>query len=315
MSLLGKYSWSAPAREKYRSEYAILPLLCVIFANRKKVCKMKKMLFVPAGGLANRMRALAASYTLSRKVGVEMESVWFRDWALNAPFHALFEPIHQEGLILRDASWCDYLTLDRPRRKNLFVPRLYQRMMFRDALYEARITPLRMQHFDFEAWARQGDIYLASYTDFYPYDYALLRRLFVPLPDVQREIDAYEDRFSSHTIGVHIRRTDHMASILQSPTELFVEAIDREVEQNADTKIFLATDSEAIKAEMRSRYGNRLITASEEADRNSIAGIKGGIVDMYTLARTTKIYGSFQSSFSELASQLGGVEVKVLRKH
>ena len=120
------------------------------------------MLFVPAGGLANRMRALAASYTLNRKVGVEMESVWFRDWALNAPFHALFEPIHQEGLILRDASWCDYLTLDRPRRKNLFVPRLYQRMMFRDALYEARITPLRMQHFDFEAWARQGDVYLAS---------------------------------------------------------------------------------------------------------------------------------------------------------
>ena len=36
---------------------------------------------------------------------------------------------------------------------------------------------------------------------------------------------------------------------------------------------------------------------------------------MYTLARTEKIYGSFQSSFSELASQLGGVEVKVLRKH
>ncbi|MGN1255698.1 MAG: glycosyl transferase [Bacteroidaceae bacterium] len=276
---------------------------------------MKKMVFVPAGGLANRMRAMAASYTLARKVGVEMKAVWFRDWALNAPFHALFEPIQQEGLSIRDASFVDCLTLDRPRRKNLFVPRLYQRLMFRDALYEARITPLRMQHFDFEAWFRQGGIYLASYTDFYPYDYDLLRKLFVPLPDVKRQIDAFAEGFSSHTIGVHIRRTDNKASILQSPTELFVDAIDKEVEQNDDTVIFLATDSEAIKDEMRSRYGKRLLTAGAEADRNSIAGIKGGIVDMYSLARTNRIYGSFQSSFSELASQIGGVEVHVLRKH
>lgn len=276
---------------------------------------MKKMVFVPAGGLANRMRAMAASYTLARKVGVEMKAVWFRDWALNAPFHALFEPIHQEGLSVRDASFFDYVTLDRPRRKNLFVPRLYQRMMFRDALYEARITPLRMQHFDFEAWFRQGGIYLASYTDFYPYDYDLLRKLFVPLPDVRRQIDAFAEGFSSHTIGVHIRRTDNKASILQSPTELFVDAIDKEVEQNDDTVIFLATDSEAIKDEMRSRYGRRLLTAGDEADRNSITGIKGGVVDMYTLARTNRIYGSFQSSFSELASQIGGIEVHVLRKH
>lgn len=276
---------------------------------------MKKMVFVPAGGLANRMRAMAASYTLARKVGVEMKAVWFRDWALNAPFHALFEPINQEGLSVRDASFFDYVTLDRPRRKNLFVPRLYQRMMFRDALYEARITPLRMQHFDFEAWFRQGGIYLASYTDFYPYDYDLLRKLFVPLPDVRRQIDAFAEGFSSHTIGVHIRRTDNKASILQSPTELFVDAIDKEVEQNDDTVIFLATDSEAIKDEMRSRYGRRLLTAGDEADRNSITGIKGGVVDMYTLARTNRIYGSFQSSFSELASQIGGIEVHVLRKH
>ena len=132
---------------------------------------------------------------------------------------------------------------------------------------------------------------------------------------MRRQIDAFAEGFSSHTIGVHIRRTDNKASILQSPTELFVDAIDKEVEQNDDTVIFLATDSEAIKDEMRSRYGRRLLTAGDEADRNSITGIKGGVVDMYTLARTNRIYGSFQSSFSELASQIGGVEVHVLRKH
>ncbi len=275
---------------------------------------MDKLTFVPAGGLANRMRATAAAYTLARRVGVEMTAVWFRDWALNAPFRALFEPVRLEGMTLREATLMDYVLLSRPRPKNLRLPRLLQRMMFRDALYEHMITPLRKQHFDFEAWARGGGVYLASYTGFLPYDLDLLRRLFVPLPEVERGIDAFTQRFSPHTIGVHIRRTDNVASIQQSPTSLFVEAIDRELSANADTMVFLATDSQEVKGEMRSRYGDRVLTATEEADRDSIGGIRGGIVDMYALSRTGKIYGSFQSSFSCLASQLGDIPLEVLQK-
>lgn len=275
---------------------------------------MNKLTFVPAGGLANRMRATAAAYTLACRVGSEMDAVWFCDWALNAPFHALFEPVGLEGMTLRDASWTDRVMLDRPRRKNFFIPRLFQRIMFRSALYEARITPLRRQNFDFEQWARQGNVYLASYTGFLPYDFALLRQLFVPLPEVERSIARFTKRFGSHTIGVHIRRTDNVDSIRQSPTELFIDAIDRELQANPATAIFLATDSEAIKDEMRRRYGERVLTATEEADRDSVEGIRGGIVDMFALSRTDKIYGSFQSSFSELASQIGGVELQILSK-
>ena len=275
---------------------------------------MNKLTFVPAGGLANRMRATAAAYTLASRVGSPVSVVWFCDWALNAPFHALFEPVRFDGMTLRDASWTDRVMLDRPRRKNFFIPRLFQRIMFRSALYEARITPLRRQNFDFEQWARQGNVYLASYTGFLPYDFALLRQLFVPLPEVERSIARFTRQFGRHTIGVHIRRTDNVDSIRQSPTELFIEAIDRELQANPATTIFLATDSEAIKDEMRRRYGERVLTATEEADRDSIEGIRGGIVDMFALSRTDKIYGSFQSSFSELASQIGGVELQILSK-
>ena len=275
---------------------------------------MDRLTFVPAGGLANRMRAMAAAYTLSGRAGLEMQAVWFRDWALNAPFHALFRPIAEEGLTLREATLCDHLLLGRPRPRNLRIPRLFQRVMFRSALYEHQITPLCNRHFDFEAWARGGDVYLASYTDFLPYDHRLLCRLFVPLPLVERDIAAFTRQFTPHTIGVHIRRTDNAASIDQSPTPLFIGAIDREVRADSRTTIFLATDSEAVKQELRSRYGRRLLAAGGEAGRDSIQGIRGGIVDMYTLSRTDKIYGSFQSSFSQLASQIGGVPLEVLRK-
>ena len=34
---------------------------------------------------------------------------------------------------------------------------------------------------------------------------------------------------------------------------------------------------------------------------------------MYTLARTQKIYGSFQSSFSDMAAQIGGTPLEILK--
>ena len=57
---------------------------------------------------------------------------------------------------------------------------------------------------------------------------------------------------------------------------------------------------------MREEFGNRIITAGEEAFRGNVDGIRGGLADMYTLARTQCIYGSAGSSFSEMASYIGG---------
>ena len=84
--------------------------------------------------------------------------------------------------------------------------------------------------------------------------------------------------------------------------------------ESPDLSIYLATDSETVKQELKRRYGNRLLCAEEEADRSSTSGIQGGVADMYTLARTDKIFGSFQSSFSELASQLGNIPLVIVKK-
>lgn len=131
---------------------------------------MNKLFFVPVGGLANRMRAVASACTLARKVGIGVSVVWFKDWALNAPFNALFQPIQWKEMAIREATFYDYWVFDRPRKKNFFVPRFFQRILFDDSLYEKQITPLCKQHFDFEAWAKKGEVYLASYTAFQKYD-------------------------------------------------------------------------------------------------------------------------------------------------
>lgn len=61
------------------------------------------LLFVPVGGLANRMRAVASAYNLARHTGVNLSVVWFGDWAVNARFCNIFEPVN--GLCLRDATF------------------------------------------------------------------------------------------------------------------------------------------------------------------------------------------------------------------
>lgn len=83
---------------------------------------MGKITFVPVGGLANRMRAVASAVMLAGKTKSELSIIWFRDWALNAPFYQLFKPVDREVACLRDASRLDYALLDRPRSKNFHFP-------------------------------------------------------------------------------------------------------------------------------------------------------------------------------------------------
>lgn len=275
---------------------------------------MGKITFVPVGGLANRMRAVASAVTLAGKTESELQVVWFQDWALNASFSRLFKPVDATMAGLRDASPLDYLLLDRPRSKNFHIPRICQKFVFDSCLYERFITPLCKKHFDFETWARDRQVYMASYTAFQLYKHELVRRLFVPLDEIQEEIDKRSHLFSKYMIGVHIRRTDNIDSIRQSPIELFYDKLDQDIKEDTEIGIYLATDSEEVKQLMKERYGERLLLSDKQASRDSWEGIKDGIADMYTLARTQKIYGSFQSSFSDMAAQIGGVPLEIIKK-
>ena len=60
---------------------------------------MHKFMFIPVGGLANRMRAVSSAVTLAQKTNTIIDIVWFQDWALHAPFKTLFCPINIQNVI------------------------------------------------------------------------------------------------------------------------------------------------------------------------------------------------------------------------
>lgn len=275
---------------------------------------MSNFIFIPVGGLANRMKAVASAFILAQQNLIDTNVIWFQDWALHAPFNTVFEPIHSPNICIKEASLIDHIIYDRPRAKNLYIPRLFQYFIFRSCLYEKTIQDLKKQNFNFNNWIQKGHVYMASYLDFQEISTDILRQLFIPLPPIQARIDHLSQQFSPYTLGVHVRRTDNAASIELSPIELFFTAIDKEIDSYADASIYLATDDESVKLEFQKRYGKRLIYAKDKADRSSITGIQGGIVDMYALARTQKILGSFHSSFSELAAQVGNIPLEIIKK-
>ena len=269
-----------------------------------------QLLFVPSGGLANRMRAIASAYTLTQQTDSDLQVVWFQDWALHAPFRSIFE--ETPLVAVREATLVDHLIYDRARKKNFFLPALPQRMLFQRHIKEQDVTPLKKQSFDFEQWARGKRCYMSCYQVFGSFPDNLYSQLFHPVKEVMGVVDSYRSQFNSHTIGLHIRRTDNAESIAKSPTVLFINKVREEVDQHDDTMVYLATDSTEVKREFIAAFGSRIITPKEDACRDSISGIRGGVVDLWTLASTQKIYGSAGSSFSPMAASIGGVPLEIM---
>ena len=65
--------------------------------------------FVPAGGLGNRMKSIAAAIRLAQAVDDELEVIWFQDWGLGCRFDQLFKPLGIDRVTLRSSDRLRYL--------------------------------------------------------------------------------------------------------------------------------------------------------------------------------------------------------------
>ncbi len=272
------------------------------------------LLLVPSGGLANRMRSIASAWNLCTKTDARLQVVWFQGWGMHSAFCDLFEPIHAEGLLLREATFWDYVINDRPRRHNLWLPWLPQQLFYKGGvIHELQVSAMRDQGFDFEAWLNGSKRYMSCYDEFGTFPDDLYARLFRPNKVVKQLIANYDSHFSEYVIGMHIRRTDNIDSIRMSPTELFIEKGRQELTLHPELTIFLATDSEEVKQQMQKEFGSHVVTSEHEASRDSVEGLREGLADMWTLAKTQIIYGSAGSSFSVMAARIGGCKLEILK--
>ena len=267
------------------------------------------------GGLGNRMRVAAAAYTMSERTGLPMRVLWVAQWGMPCRFDNLFSPCCQAatGFTLRDAEGMERWLYARSRPANLYIPRIVQKLRFSNIIRSPQIYHLNQAGFDYETWFRRGSNLMFAYRHFCEWTPELLSMLFIPLPCISSAADSLCEPFTSHTIGCHIRRTDNRQSIEESPTELFIETLDRECDSHSDIRIFLATDDEPTKQLLLQRYGaSRLIVHHHHATRNNADGIRDALTEMIALSRTSCIYGTAGSTFSEIAALWGSIPRHVL---
>ena len=192
------------------------------------------------------------------------------------------------------------------------MPRPFQRVLFDECIYENEATQLFYRKFDFRSWTKGKNVYIASCVYFHPQTSYPLFSIFRPTGKIQEQIRTFTRTFSRPTIGIHIRRTDNIASITQSPTELFIDKMQEEIGRNEDCQFYVATDSEEEKKRLKEIFGERILTLPRAADRNSISGMQDALIELYVLSHTQKIWGSMQSSYSETAAQISNIRCELL---
>jgi len=135
--------------------------------------------------------------------------------------------------------------------------------------------------------------------------------MFAPSDEVRSLVDAIPavDQ-ESPPVGVHIRRTDSVQSISNSPMSAFERLIDAEISSNSDQRFFVATDDPDSFRHLQERYGDAVSEYPKRSyARNDPKGVVDAAVDFWALTQCRKIFGSFYSSFTMTAAEAGGAEL------
>ncbi|MBR2379941.1 MAG: hypothetical protein IKA86_02955 [Paraprevotella sp.] len=264
---------------------------------------MKKVSIIPHAGLCNRMRAIASGIRIAQSTGAKANVYWNVTPDCRAKFTDLFAELRINDVKLIENQNLMYKT---KMRRYFKIPYILQKICYDQVVY------------DFDK-NRRGDIFpllnyksaLLLYSCYIMCDYDSLSSIFKPSPAVNQKLEKITSSFNSKTVGVHIRGTDHTTAKTQSPLTKFIELMDAEIDKDDTVTFFLATDELTVKQTMIERYGPRILTNHVQLNRDSLEGMIGGVVDLFALSQTSKIIGSYGSSYSEVAAELGNIELVV----
>jgi len=263
------------------------------------------LIVVPVGGLCNRLRVVLSALHLHGELDRPVRIEWASEAECRAHFDDLFLPIDRARFRVTHRRWWN-----RPAaRGNGYIPALW-----RTLLYGRQCTYYRPGlHGDVPALVRGGKrVYLSSCFALCDYPPALTGVL-RPRPDLQARIDRLTSTFPPHIVGVHVRRTDHAVAMSRSTPEKFRRAMEEEIRRAPDVRFYLSTDDEQLKRDWLAAWPRRIITRPGAASRDTLTGMREAVVDLWGLAATRKVLGSFYSSFSGTAAEIGGIPLVTIQ--
>lgn len=266
---------------------------------------MRHLILHPVNGLANRLRVIAGGLGLVKDSGeMSLDIVWgpcrfFPD----IDYTSLFEPVEKTSNgFIRFAKCSNIVT---PRGDQRFFTWKDQAQLLPEEPNVACSAFPEINISGAFACATSGKTaYLKTCHRIYKGDWSRIR----PVKRIRREIRKVSRSFGPNTIGVHVRRGDNLKSIQRSPLYEFSRLMKDAADADERTNFFLSTDCQEAADFLRHEFGNRLITRTPDLSRDTLVGTQEAIIDLWLLSRTSRIIGSYWSSFSETAAAISGIQ-------
>lgn len=132
-----------------------------------------------------------------------------------------------------------------------------------------------------------------------------------PLKHIKDIINRVSSKFTSETLGIHVRRTDHQqrlgGKILYTASlnndQILLNYLD---DQPKWMQFFIASDNQESEEVLKSRYDSRVIVHNKKwVEGLRKTSMVDAVIDLYCLARTNRVVGTYWSSFSGYAAELG----------
>lgn len=282
--------------ESYQVSFLGLRVSTIYYKSsvRGNYFKMKKLILIPYGGLANRIRFIETAYKCTQnRADVRIIVLWMKNEDIASFATDLFDVQDEIKVINIPAMH--------------FIEKAFSYVLWK-AMHLCRNYYIQKE-FSFESFFNSNDpVFVCEGCDqFCEYD---CLKLFVPKAKYVDAAKRITD--TDNYVSMHIRRTDNHDSIEKSPIELFISKIEEEIEKGR--KVYIASDDVTIKNELKQKYKSSILMQDiEKVSRNSYNGMEEAVIDMVCLARSEKIYGSFWSSFSIVASYVYGTPLEILR--
>uniref|UniRef100_UPI001114E434 tetratricopeptide repeat protein n=1 Tax=Geitlerinema sp. PCC 9228 TaxID=111611 RepID=UPI001114E434 len=234
------------------------------------------------GGLCNRLRVLASCLCLGYFWQIPVYMRWLPVKTCSCSFEDIYQPICETVEADTIDKW-----LAEEASQTLHVP-----------YTTASITWLYKKYL-------KKDV--ASFA--YHQKYRETIRSFQLQPHLQTVVDTFiQNNWQHPIVGLHVRRTDHYKSVIISSDDRFFQTMERHLQQGIE-KFFLATDNSETQTKFREKFGNRILTYSQDFNQSQLrqTTMQTAAIELHLLANTQKIIGSFDSSFSQYAADIGNI--------
>lgn len=283
----------------------------------------KRLIIEPGGGLGNRLLVISSAYNLARDCGIDdITLLWRNNNECGCDFDDVLAglPLPSKVKTLHFGKE-SYKTL---LKKGDVLGVLYKFIQgtfykafrswskgFRIPMHQGMTKEEQNGIKDFVLNSKGNKLYIEAYYTFYG-ELDLSNVSFNP--EVVKKAKGYKSNVGNYD-AMHIRRTDNVVAIENSPTELFYSKIDELLSVDANHRIYIATDDLGIMAELKDKYPLNILSESDsEVSRSSSEGMKYALYEMLILAGADALYASFGSTFTVIANAIGKNKMVVIQK-